>query len=178
MGLNREDDHNTRIPDDLHPSSGLDKDACRREVMKILNHALSNEAVLAQKTRSAHWNVSGPGFIKRHVLYDDQYQQLNAISDKIALRARLQGGLSVGSFEEFLYHTRLEDQPGKVPGMVDLLSDHESAVRFLQDDVKKCSLEYGDEGTGEFLAAIQTQHENMAFTLRSYLFPDMTPEER
>ena len=169
MGLNLE--HAAGLSDNSHPDPGADREARRQEVLKILNHTLSTEAVLTLKTRSAHWNASGPGFLDRHALFDDQYKQLNAISDKIALRSRELGGFSVGSFEEFLNQSKLKDQPGEVPGLDDLLTDHQAAIRFLQEDAIKCLQEYEDEGTGEFLAGIQRLHEQMACKLRSYMVP-------
>ena len=36
------------------------------------------------------------------------------------------GGFAIGSLEEFLSHTRLEEQPGVVPDILRLLADHEA----------------------------------------------------
>jgi hypothetical protein len=72
----------------IQPNIGLEIDV-RQPVIEILNASLANEAVLTQKTRGAHWNVSGTSFFELHILFETQYKQLNEISDKIAERVRM-----------------------------------------------------------------------------------------
>jgi starvation-inducible DNA-binding protein len=168
MAPNRNDGHNTKLQVLIQPSIGLDSNV-RHSVVEILNNTLANEAVLTQKTRSAHWNVSGAGFIELHMLYDTQYEQLNDISDEIAERARMLGGIAIGSLQEFINFTRVEEQPGVVPDILRLLADHESSIRFLREDARKCNEEYEDEGTFELLVRIMRLHEKMAWMLRSYI---------
>ena len=131
------------VPVLIQPNIGLDSDV-RRSVIKILNNTLADEAVLAAKTRSAHWNVSGAGFIELHILFDSQYKQLNEISDQLAERVRMLGGIAIGVLEEFLDLTRLED-------------------------ARKCSEDYEDEGTLDLMVSVMRLHEKMAWMLRSYI---------
>jgi starvation-inducible DNA-binding protein len=163
--------HNPKLQVIIQPNIGLDSDV-RQPIVDILNHTLANEAVLTQKTRSAHWNVSGTGFFDLHILFDTQYKQLNEISDEIAERARMLGGMPIGSFKEFLSHTRLEEQPGHVPAILHLLADHETVVRHLREQVRKISEEFEDEGTFEMLVSVMRLHEKMAWMLRSYIEND------
>jgi len=125
--------------------------------------------VLTQKTRNAHWNISGAGFFDRHIVFDTQYKQLNDISDKIAERVRMLGGLAIGTFEEFLSYTRLHEQPETVADFLHLLADHETIIRVLREDSKKCTEEYEDEGTSDLLVSVMRLHEKMAWMLRSYI---------
>ena len=152
----------------IQPNIGLESDV-RHSVVKVLNVTLADEVVLTAKTRSAHWNVSGAGFIELHILFDSQYKQLNEISDEIAERARMMGGFAIGSLQEFLKHTRLEEQPGGVPDILRLLADHEACIRYLREDARKCIEEYEDEGTLELLVSVMRLHEKMAWMLRSYI---------
>jgi starvation-inducible DNA-binding protein len=168
MSNNRNNGLNANLQVDIQPNIGLDSEI-RHSVVNILNNTLANEAVLSVKTRSAHWNVSGADFYELHILFDSQYNQLNGIADKIAERARMMGGIAIGSLNEFLTHTRLEDQPGEVPGILTLLADHEASIRFLREDVRKCSEDYEDEGTVELLVRVMRLHEKMAWILRSYV---------
>jgi len=168
MEPNRNDGHKTNLPVEIQPNIGLDSDV-RHSVVDILNHTLANEAVLSQKTRSAHWNVSGSGFLELHILFDSQYKQLNEISDEVAERSRMLGGIAIGSLQEFIQLSRLEEQPGSVPKIMILLADHEAAIRFLREDARKCNEEYEDEGTFELLVSVMRLHEKMAWMLRSYL---------
>ena len=155
----------------IQPNIGLDS-YVRNSVVDILNHTLANEAVLTLKTRSAHWNVSGAGFIELYILFDTQYKQLNEISDEIAERVRMLGGIAIGSLQEFIEYSRLEEQPGVVPSILHLLADHEASIRFLREDVRKCNEEYEDEGTFDLLVSVMRLHEKMAWLLRSYIEND------
>jgi len=168
MGNNRNDGHNTKLPVLIQPNIGLDSDV-RHSVVEILNNTLANEAVLTIKTRSAHWNGSGGGFFEQHILFDSQYKQLNDVSDEIAERARMLGGIAIGSLQEFINYTRVEEQPGIVPDILRLLADHEASIRFLREDARKCAEEYEDEGTFELLVSVMRLHEKMAWMLRSYI---------
>jgi starvation-inducible DNA-binding protein len=167
MDGNRNDGHNPNMQVVIQPNIGLDSDV-RLAVVAILNNSLANEAVLTQKTRCSHWNISGAGFFELHILFNSQYEQLNAISDEIAERARMLGGIAIGSLHEFIKFTRLEEKSDEIPEIIDILADHESIIRFLREDAKKCTDEFEDEGTFELLIGILRLHEKMAWMLRSY----------
>jgi starvation-inducible DNA-binding protein len=168
MGHIHNDGHNPKLKVLIQPNIGLDSDV-RYSVVEILNHTLANEAVLTQKTRSAHWKVSGAGFFELHILFNSQYEQLNDISEEIAERARMLGGTAIGSLQEFINYTRMDEQPGVVPDILRLLADHESSIRFLREDARKCSEDYEDEGSFELLVSVMRLHEKMAWMLRSYI---------
>jgi starvation-inducible DNA-binding protein len=168
MGHNRNDGHNPKQKVLLQPNIGLDGDV-RLSAVEMLNHTLANEAVLALKTRCAHWNGSGAGFFELHILFNSQYEQLNDISDEIAERTRMLGGMAIGSLQEFINYARVEEQPGVVPDILRLLADHEASIRFLREDARKSSEEYEDEGTSELLVSVMRLHEKMAWILRSYI---------
>jgi|LADL02.1.fsa_nt_gi starvation-inducible DNA-binding protein len=155
----------------IQPNIGLEIDV-RIPVVEILNASLANEAVLTQKTRSAHWNVSGKDFFELHILFETQYKQLNEISDKIAGRVRMLGGIAIASFEEFLKHTRIMEHSTEIPDNLHLLADHETVIRILREDIKKCSEEYEDEGTVELLVGVMSLHEKIAWMLRAYIEND------
>jgi len=168
MGNNGNDGHNPELQVLIQPNIGLDSDV-RRSVVEILNTTLANEAVLTVKTRSAHWNVSGAGFFELYILFDSQYKQLNDISDELAERVRMMGGVAIGSLHEFLKYTRVEEQPGLIPDILRLVADHEASIRFLREAARKCTEEYEDEGTFELLVSVMRLHEKMAWMLRSYI---------
>ncbi len=168
MGINRNNSTNLKMQVEIQPNIGLDYQA-QLAVVKILNITLADEALLTLKTRNAHWNVSGAGFLELHyLLFNSQYEQLNDISDEIAERARMLGGIAIGSLHEIIRSTRLQEQPGKTPDLMDLLADHEALIRFLREDAKKCSEDYEDEGTFELMIGVMRLHEKMAWMLRSY----------
>ena len=171
MGNNRNDGHNTKLQVLIQPNIGLDSEV-RKSVVDILNTILADEEVLTMKTHGAHWHVQGAGFLGLRALFDQQAQQLNAISDDIAERVRMLGGFASSSFAEILKNTRIEEQPGVVPDILRLLADQEACIRFMREDARKCTQEYEDEGTNEFLVAVMRLHEKMAWMLRSYIEPE------
>lgn len=152
----------------IEPNIGLAGDV-RRPVIEILNRIIANEAILTQKTRGAHWNVSGSSFFELHILFDTQYKQLNEMADKIAERTRMMGGTAIASFGEFLTHARIVEEINQIPDILHLLADHESVIRYLREDIRKCDEEYEDEGTVELLVGLMSLHEKLAWMLRSYV---------
>jgi starvation-inducible DNA-binding protein len=168
MEHNRNDVHNPKLQILIQPNIGLDSDV-RFSVVEILNNTLALEAVLTLKTRSAQWNVSGSDSYELYNLFDSQYENLNHISEEIAERVRMLGGIAIGSLQEFIRYTRVEEQPGVVPDILRLLADHEASIRFLREDARKCTEDYEDEGTFELLVSVMRLHEKMAWRLRSYI---------
>jgi len=164
----RNDGHKSLQQFLIQPNIGLDKEV-RQPVIDILNHCLADEAVLSQKTRSAHWNVGGAGFFELYILFETQYKQLNEITDQVAERVRMLGGLADASFKEFLRNSRIDEQPTDVPDILHLLADHETIIRFLREDIRQCAEEYEDEGTIELLVSVLSLHEKMAWMLRAYI---------
>jgi len=151
----------------IQPNIGLE-DHARQSIVETLNVILADESVLAIKTRSAHWNVRGVSFFELHNLFGLQYKQLNTISNKIAERAQMLGGFAIASFPDFSKNTRLEEQPGMIPDLLQLLADHEAVIRFLRGDANKCTEEYEDEGTFDLLVKVIRLHEKMAWILRAF----------
>jgi starvation-inducible DNA-binding protein len=177
MGLNLKGGTNLKLQVSIQPNIGLDGDA-RHSVVEILNTFLADEAVLTMKTRSAHWHLHGLGFHDLRLLYDQQFHQLNKLTDEIAERVSMLGGFAVSSFEEFLQYTRLVEQSGEAPDMMSLLADHEATIRFLREDARKCFEEYEDHGTYALLVRFIRLHEKMAWILRSSIEPELPCAER
>jgi starvation-inducible DNA-binding protein len=177
MGHNRNNGYSPKLQVSIQPNIGLDGES-RKSVMEILNTLLADEAVLTMKTRSARTRAHGPGFLELRTLFDQQFHHLNKLSDEIAERVRILGGFAIGSFEEFLRYTRLEELPGEAPDIIGLLADHEAFIRSLREDARKCTEEYEDEGTFELLVTFIRQHEKMAWMLRSYIEPELSGDEK
>ncbi len=150
----------------IQPNLGLDASS-RQAVIELLNVALSDEILLATKTRSLQWNVRGAAFLELRGLFAAQYQQLCRLSEEIAERVVMLGGVACGSLQGFLEHSRLVEQPGEIPDMLRLLADHEAVIRFLREDARLCRDEVEDEGTWDLLVSGMRVHEKMAWMLRS-----------
>jgi starvation-inducible DNA-binding protein len=138
---------------------------------------MADEFVLAMKTQGAYWNVNGLIFQDLRNLFYLQLMELHTIVDAIAERVRGLDGFTISSFEEFFNNTRLEERPGEVPDLMNLLSDHEASIRHLHNDAQLCFEEYEDHDTYVVIAHFIELHEQMAWILRSYIEPKITPEE-
>ena len=148
-------------------------DEQREGVIDLLNHDLADTYLLTVKTKKFHWDVVGPQFISLHELWDKQYQALSINIDAIAERTRALGGYPVGTLKGFLEFASLGEHPGNIPlatGMVSALAeDHEQIIRNLCEHIDRCSDNYHDEGTADFLTGLMEQHEQMAWMLRSFI---------
>jgi starvation-inducible DNA-binding protein len=142
----------------------------RKEVGKILNNLLSDEFLLYIKTLKYHWNVHGMVFHDFHALFKEQYEALLEFADDVAERARALDEPAFGSMAEFSKHTRLKEEPGKIPdahGMIkQLLSDHETIIRQIRKDIETTA-KLGDMGTNNFLTELMEKHEKIAWMLRA-----------
>jgi DNA-binding ferritin-like protein len=58
-----------------------------------------------------------------------------------------------------------------------LLADHEASIRFLREDARRCFEEYEDHGTFTLFVRFIRVHEKIAWILRSYIEPELTPVE-
>ncbi len=168
MGPNHHDGNNPQRQILIQPNIGLDADV-RHSVVELLNLVLADEVVLATKTRCAHWNAHGGDFYILHNLFETHYQWLNTITNEIAERTRMLGGVAIGSLGDFIRHTRLEDSIKDVPDVLHLLADHETTIRLLREDARKVTEEYQDDGTFELLVRVMRLHEKIAWMLRSYI---------
>ncbi|MEM9806652.1 MAG: Dps family protein [Cyanobacteria bacterium P01_D01_bin.56] len=145
----------------------------RQGVVDLLNQDLSDAYLLVIKTKKYHWDVVGPQFRTLHQLWDEHYEIISEAIDAYAERVRMLGGYPVGTAEGFLKHATLREHPGDLPSANDMVArlvvDHEQVIRNLRTHVSKCSDEYGDEGTADFLTGLMEQHEEIVWMLRSFI---------
>jgi starvation-inducible DNA-binding protein len=157
---------------DVKPNIGL-TDENRKKVVEILNSRLSDEYVLYTKTRKYHWNVIGPRFSQLHEFFKEQYEILDEMADEVAERARQLGGKSLGTLDEFVRLSAVEEDPGVYPDaqkmISNLLQDHETVIQTLRKNADECDEKYHDMATNDFLLGAVEKHEKMAWMLRAHL---------
>ena len=143
-----------------------------QSVAKRLNQILADEYVLYTKLRNYHWNVEGSNFMELHKLYEDQYSGIDEAIDEIAERVRMLGHYAEGRLVDFLKLTSLlETESTNNPKiqLENLLSDHETIIRGLRDDITRFSDEYRDLGNADFVTGLMEKHEKWAWFVRAYL---------
>src|SRR3990172_6231883 len=73
------------------------KDNAVKDLSGALNQLLADVFALYMKTKNFHWHVSGPHFRDYHLLFDEQSDQIFAITHDIADRVRKIGGITLHS---------------------------------------------------------------------------------
>jgi starvation-inducible DNA-binding protein len=138
-----------------------------------LSKILADEYVLYTKTRNAHWNVEGPDFHAVHKFFESQYEQFEEIVDDVAERIRSIGHYAPASLKQFLELTQLTEmnrEKNDSNGFIkELLSDHESIIIRLRENINRFADEYNDAGTSDFITGLMEKHEKMAWFLRGHL---------
>src|SRR5260370_31187854 len=79
------------------------------EISKELRHLLADVFALYVKTKNFHWHMSGVHFRDYHLLLDEHAEQIFAMADDVAERARKIGGSTLRSIGAIARHQRLED---------------------------------------------------------------------
>ncbi|HSZ86133.1 MAG TPA: DNA starvation/stationary phase protection protein [Puia sp.] len=142
-------------------------------VAQILSVILADEYVLYTKTRRAHWNVEGIDFFAKHTFFESQYEQLDEVIDDVAERIRTLGHYAPATLKSFLNLTRLTEEltnNNSSEGFIkELVSDHESVIIKLRENINHIGNELHDLGTSDFITGLMEKHEKMAWLLRSHL---------
>src|SRR3954466_11334458 len=98
------------------------------EVSSALRPLLADVFALYMKTKNFHWHMSGSHFRDYHLLLDEQADQLFAMTDEIAERARKIGGTTIRSVGDIARHQRLEDNNE------DLVAPHDMLTELRDDN--------------------------------------------
>src|SRR5438876_2888952 len=79
------------------------------EICSSLRQLLADVFALYVKTKNFHWHMSGRHFRDYHLLLDEHSEQVFAMTDDIAERARKIGGTTLRSISDISRHQRLQD---------------------------------------------------------------------
>jgi starvation-inducible DNA-binding protein len=145
----------------------------RQGVSHVLERHLADQHVLYQKTRAFHWNLVGGRFDPLHAMFERQYEELAAAIDETAERMRMLDGVAPGAMSELMAVAKLPEERSKLVSgqhaLRALLSDHETVIRALREDIANIEEEHDDAGTVDFLTGLLRGHEKTAWMLRSHL---------
>src|SRR5229473_5129336 len=102
----------TKLADPVNESSataaGLSRQAVE-DISDALRQLLADVFALYLKTKNFHWHMTGNHFRDYHLLLDEQGEQIFAMTDDIAERARKIGGTTLHSISDISKHQRLKD---------------------------------------------------------------------
>ena len=94
-----------------------------RDVTGALNAILADVFALYLKTKNFHWHLSGPHFRDYHLLFDEQADQLFAMTDPIAERVRKIGGSTIKSIGQIAHLQRVLDNDADYVDPEDMLAE-------------------------------------------------------
>jgi starvation-inducible DNA-binding protein len=101
-----------------------------KDITGGLNILAADVLALWMKTKNFHWHVSGPHFRDYHLLLDDQSDQIYAMVDPMAERARKLGGNALRSIGQVKKLQRVLDNDADYVTPHDMLAE-------LRDDNKQ-----------------------------------------
>jgi len=97
--------------------------AATRDISGAMNAVLADVFALYLKTKNFHWHLSGPHFRDYHLLFDEQGEQLFAMTDSIAERIRKVGGSTLRSIGHIARMQRVRDNDAEYVEPSDMLAE-------------------------------------------------------
>ena len=138
------------------------------ELSGVLRRLLADVFALYLKTKNFHWHMSGRHFRDYHLLLDEHADQIFAMTDDIAERARKIGGTTLHSISDISRHQRLQDNNEDFVTPKDMLtelrSDNQELTRWLRTAHEICE-EHGDVATTSLIEVWIDQTERRTWFL-------------
>jgi starvation-inducible DNA-binding protein len=97
--------------------------AATKDIVGAMNAILADAFSLYLKTKNFHWHMSGPHFRDYHLLFDEQADQLYAMTDPIAERVRKLGGSTLRSIGHIARLQRILDNDAEYVEPSDMLAE-------------------------------------------------------
>jgi starvation-inducible DNA-binding protein len=157
--------------DQIEPKADLGREAVE-EISSQLRRLLADVFALYLKTKNFHWHMTGRHFRDYHLLLDEQAEQIFAMTDNIAERARKLGGGTLRSIGEISREQRLRDSdreslpPGEM--LSELCMDNRELTRFLRLAHEACE-RYNDVATASLIEVWIDETERRTWFLAEIL---------
>ena len=124
------------------------------EISSSLRQLLADVFALYVKTKNFHWHMSGRHFRDYHLLLDEHAEQVFAMTDDIAERARKIGGATLRSISDISRHQRLQDnnEESVTPKemLEELSADNRQLTRLLRSTHEVCE-KHNDVATASLI---------------------------
>jgi starvation-inducible DNA-binding protein len=125
-----------------------------RDIAAAMNAILADVFALYLKTKNFHWHLSGPHFRDYHLLFDEQAEQIFAMTDPIAERVRKIGGATIKSIGQIAKLQRVLDNDADYVEPDDMLAelceDNNTLVSRLREAHNVCD-EHRDIATASVI---------------------------
>jgi starvation-inducible DNA-binding protein len=124
------------------------------EITRELRHLLADVFTLYLKTKNFHWHMSGRHFRDYHLLLDEHGEQIFAMTDVIAERARKLGEATLHSIGDISRHQRLKDNDSEVMApqsmLAELCEDNQQLTQSLRTAHELCG-KHNDVATASLI---------------------------
>lgn len=138
------------------------------EISGELSHLLADTFALYLKTKNFHWHMTGKNFRDYHLLLDEQGDQIFAMTDPVAERARKLGGTTIHSISEIAGQQRLKDNNGhhlSPKAMLgELFADNRQLTSYLRSAHELCE-RHNDVATTSLIEVWIDETERRAWFL-------------
>ncbi|MFZ1098123.1 MAG: DNA starvation/stationary phase protection protein [Steroidobacteraceae bacterium] len=128
--------------------------AATKDIAAAMNAILADVFALYVKTKNFHWHLSGPHFRDYHLLFDEQADQVFAMTDAIAERVRKVGGSTIRSIGQIGKMQRVSDNDAQYVEPSDMLAelreDNKSLAARLREAHNVCD-EHRDIATASLI---------------------------
>src|ERR1700680_4777525 len=125
-----------------------------RDISGALNILLADMFALYLKTKNFHWHLSGPHFRDYHLMFDEQAEQIFAMTDPIAERMRKIGESTIRSVGDIARQQRVLDNDAEYVDPADMLAelceDNKTLAARLREAHNVCE-EYRDMATASLI---------------------------
>ncbi|TLY59377.1 MAG: DNA starvation/stationary phase protection protein [Gammaproteobacteria bacterium] len=125
-----------------------------KDISAAMNGLLADVFALYVKTKNFHWHLSGPHFRDYHLLFDEQADQIFAMTDPIAERVRKVGGSTLRSIGHIARMQRVMDNDAEYVEPSDMLAelreDNKALAGRLREAHNVCE-EHRDIGTASLI---------------------------
>jgi starvation-inducible DNA-binding protein len=133
-----------------------------------LRRLLADTFALYLKTKNFHWHMTGQHFRDYHLLLDEHSDQIFAMTDDIAERARKIGGTTIHSIGEVSRNQRLKDNDEERVSpkdmLVELCADNQALTRYFRAAHETCE-KYNDVATASLIEVWIDQSERRTWFL-------------
>jgi starvation-inducible DNA-binding protein len=138
------------------------------EICAGLKPLLADVFALYVKTKNFHWHMSGIHFRDYHLLLDEHGDQIYAMTDDVAERARKLGGTTLRSIGDIARHQTLKDNDAESVSpedmLAELLSDNQELAAEMRKVHEVCD-KNGDVATASLLENWIDETERRAWFL-------------
>jgi len=138
------------------------------EITCELRRLLADAFALYLKTKNFHWHMAGQHFRDYHLLLDEHADQVFAMTDDIAERARKIGGTTLRSIGDISRHQRLKDNDAERVApkemLAELTTDNQALTRYFRSAHETCE-KYNDVATASLIEVWIDQTERRTWFL-------------